>query len=42
MLPKDVVDEDRISAQYENGLLKLRIPKREEAKQKGPRLIEIQ
>ncbi|KQS27000.1 Hsp20/alpha crystallin family protein [Dyadobacter sp. Leaf189] len=42
VLPKDVVDEDRISAQYENGLLKLWIPKREEAKQKGPRLIEIQ
>jgi HSP20 family protein len=42
VLPKDVVDEERISAQYENGLLKLVIPKREEAKQKGPRLIEIQ
>lgn len=41
VLPKDVVDEDRISAQYENGLLKLVIPKKEEAKQKGPRLIEI-
>lgn len=42
VLPKDVVDEDRISAQYENGLLKLVIPKKEEAKQKGPRMIEIQ
>jgi HSP20 family protein len=42
VLPKDVVDEERISAQYENGLLKLWIPKKEEAKQKGPRLIEIQ
>ncbi|GGB87332.1 Hsp20/alpha crystallin family protein [Dyadobacter sediminis] len=41
VLPKDVVDEDRISAQYENGLLKLLIPKKEEARQKGPRLIEI-
>jgi HSP20 family protein len=40
-LPKNVVDEDRISARYENGLLMLSIPKREEAKQKPPRLIEI-
>jgi HSP20 family protein len=41
VLPKDVVDEDRIQAKYENGLLKLQIPKREEAKKKGPRLINI-
>ncbi|MFC5408189.1 Hsp20/alpha crystallin family protein [Larkinella bovis] len=40
-LPKDVVDEDRIEAKYENGLLLLTIPKREEAKQKAPRRIEI-
>lgn len=41
MLPKDVVDEDGISARYENGLLHLTIPKKEEAKKKQPRLIEI-
>ncbi len=40
-LPKDVVDEDKIEAHYENGLLRLSIPKREEAKKKAPRLIEI-
>ncbi len=40
-LQKDVVDIDRIQAKYENGLLHLVIPKKEEAKQKPPRLIEI-
>ncbi|RRB07842.1 Hsp20/alpha crystallin family protein [Larkinella rosea] len=40
-LPKDVVDEDRIEGKYENGLLHLTIPKREESKQKAPRRIEI-
>ena len=40
-LPKNVVDEDKISARYENGLLHLSIPKKEEAKQKPPRMIEI-
>jgi len=40
-LPKDVVDEDKIEARYENGLLHLTIPKREEAKKKAPRLIAI-
>ncbi|MCW3106819.1 MAG: Hsp20/alpha crystallin family protein [Segetibacter sp.] len=40
-LPKDVVDADKIEAKYENGLLNLVIPKKEEAKQKGPRLIQI-
>lgn len=40
-LPKDVVDQDKISARYENGLLNLSIPKKEEAKQKTPKLIEI-
>lgn len=42
LLPKDVVDHDGIMASYDNGLLRLTIPKREEAKQKDPRLIEIQ
>ena len=40
-LPKDVVDAEKIKAKYENGLLKLSIPKREEAKQKPSRLIDI-
>jgi HSP20 family protein len=40
-LPRDVVDEQAISAQYENGILHLTIPKREEARHKGSRLIEI-
>jgi HSP20 family protein len=39
--PKDVVNENGILAKYENGLLHLNIPKKEEAKQRGPRLIEI-
>ncbi len=40
-LQKDVVDIDNIQAKYENGLLHLFIPKKEEAKQKPPRLIQI-
>ncbi len=40
-LPKDVVDESNINARYDNGLLHLIIPKKEEAKRKAPRLIEI-
>lgn len=40
-LPKDVVDVDQINARYENGVLHLLIPKKEEAKQKPPRMIEI-
>ena len=40
-LQKDVVDIDKIQAKYENGLLHLLIPKKEEAKQKPPRLIQI-
>ncbi|MGI8950643.1 MAG: Hsp20/alpha crystallin family protein [Chitinophagaceae bacterium] len=40
-LPKDIVDADKIKAKYDNGLLQLIIPKREEAKQKPPRMIEI-
>jgi HSP20 family protein len=41
-LPKEVVNADKIHAKYENGLLQLEIPKREEAKQKPVRLIDIQ
>lgn len=40
-LPKNVVDVEQIGAKYENGVLHLLIPKREEAKQKPPRMIEI-
>lgn len=40
-LQKEVVDIDRIEAKYENGLLRLVIPKKEQAKQKPPRLIQI-
>lgn len=40
-LQKDVVDNERIQAKYEDGVLHLLIPKMEHAKQKQPRLIEI-
>ena len=40
-LPKDVVDSDKIAAHYENGVLKMLIPKKEEAKKKAPRQIQI-
>src|SRR5690606_1172642 len=38
-LQKDVVDSDRIEARYQNGMLQLTIPKKEEAKQKPPKQI---
>ncbi len=41
-LSKDVVDVEKIQARYENGVLYLLIPKKEEVKQKAPRTIEIQ
>jgi HSP20 family protein len=40
-LPRNVVDVDQINAKYEDGVLRLLIPKREEARQKPPRMIEI-
>ena len=40
-LPKDMVDDENIQARYDNGVLKLRIPKKEEAKQKPPKKIKI-
>ncbi len=40
-LPKSVVDESKIKAKYENGILKVLIPKREEAKTLPPRQIAI-
>ena len=41
LLPKDVVDQDGVTAKYDAGLLQLTIPKREEARKKPPRLINI-
>lgn len=41
-LAENVVDEERIEAKYENGVLKLTIPKSEKAKKQAPRIIEIQ
>lgn len=40
-LPKDVVNDEKISAKYENGELKVLIPKKEEAKPKKTKLISI-
>jgi HSP20 family protein len=40
-LQKDVVDTEKIQAKYEDGVLHLLIPKKEQAKQKEPKLIEI-
>lgn len=40
-LPKDVVDADKIQARYDNGLLHLTIPKKEEVKKRAPRTIQI-
>ena len=40
-LPKDVVDSEKIQAKYSDGVLHLLIPKKEEAKQRPPRLIQI-
>ena len=37
----DTVENEKIKARYENGLLSLTIPKREEAKRKPSRLIKI-
>ncbi|MBL7932445.1 MAG: Hsp20/alpha crystallin family protein [Bacteroidia bacterium] len=40
-LPKDVVEENKIRARYDNGLLRLTVPKKEEVKRKTPKMIEI-
>lgn len=40
-LPKEVVDADRINAKYEDGVLRLLIPKKEEAKQRPSKRIQI-
>jgi HSP20 family protein len=40
-LPKEVVDAEKIEAKYENGVLRLVIPKKEEAKPRPPKTIQI-
>ena len=40
-LSKDAVDMDKINATYEDGMLRLTIPKTEAAKPVPPRMIEI-
>ena len=40
-LQKDVMDTEKIQAKYEDGVLHLLIPKKEQAKQKQPKQIEI-
>lgn len=37
----DTVDTEGISAQFDKGILSIVLPKKEEAKEVGPRLIEI-
>lgn len=37
----ELVDDEKISAKYENGILSITIPKKEEAKPKSPKLISI-
>ncbi len=41
-LPKSTVDYDKIKAKYDNGVLNIRIPKREEAKALSARQIAVQ
>jgi len=40
-LPKEVVDADKIEAKYESGVLRLLVPKKEEAKPRPPKMIRI-
>ena len=40
-LPKEVVDSDKINARYEDGVLRLLIPKKEEAKPKPAKMIAV-
>lgn len=41
-LPENVVDEEKIHASYENGILQITLPKREEVKPRPARMIDIQ
>lgn len=40
-LPKSVVDANKIEAKYEDGVLRIMIPKKEEAKALPPRQIKV-
>jgi|SRR6185437_2585582 len=40
-LSENEVDAEKISAKYENGVLQIEIPKKEEAKKKAPKKIDI-
>ena len=40
-LPQDVVNDEKIEAKYDNGELRITIPKKEEAKPKAPKQIAI-
>jgi HSP20 family protein len=40
-LPKDIIDIDKVEAKYEEGELKIVIPKKEEAKPKGPQKVLV-
>lgn len=40
-IPENMVDSDKIDARYEDGLLKIRLPKLEHAKVKPARKIEV-
>lgn len=40
-LNSDVIDQSKIKATYQNGVLRLALPKREEAKPKPPRKIAV-
>jgi HSP20 family protein len=40
-LPGEVVDAEKILAKYENGMLRLIVPKKDEAKNKPKRMIRI-
>lgn len=37
----ETVNTEAIAANYEDGILSLTLPKKEEAKEKGPRLVEV-
>jgi HSP20 family protein len=41
-LPKTVVDDSKIQAKYQDGVLRIMIPKKEEAKALPPRQIKVQ
>lgn len=40
-LPENKISEDEVQASYENGVLSLSLPKKEEAKSQAPKMIEI-